>query len=328
MQPRAQSIRWTIGLCLAGIAATPAWSQVQSPSPGTFIIRPGVGRCTQSAFEGTAFNTAQQAPEKGGVPYSAVGVTEIVTTLADGNRITRKNTMRYFRDGRGRTRTEFDLATVGPVPLEGKRTPVTINDPVAKTRYILHPEAKLATIIDSDLLGPNFAAGSSGVAVRTMPLTQLPNPEQRMPGSDVIVLRDRFVGPQTKADCEAPAPIPLGERTIEGLKAVGSKIEVTIAAGEVGNELPMTMTTEQWFSPELGVVLSSTHRDPMSGDTTYRLTEISRTEPDAKLFTVPADYTRAPMRQFRSFQKFEMKTPPAANTAPAAAPAPGRSRNQ
>ena len=37
---------------------------------------------------------------------------------------------------------------------------------------------------------------------------------------------------------------------------------------EIGNELPITMTTEQWFSPELGVVISSTHQDPMSGNTT------------------------------------------------------------
>jgi hypothetical protein len=41
-----------------------------------------------------------------GAPYSAVGTTEVVTTLADGNRITRTNTMRYFRDNSGRTRTE------------------------------------------------------------------------------------------------------------------------------------------------------------------------------------------------------------------------------
>src|SRR5690349_20806339 len=39
-------------------------------------------------------------------PYSGVGTSEIVTTLADGNRIVRTNTMKYYRDSRGPTRTE------------------------------------------------------------------------------------------------------------------------------------------------------------------------------------------------------------------------------
>jgi hypothetical protein len=32
------------------------------------------------------------------------------------------------------------------------------------------------------------------------------------------------------------------------------------------------------------------HSDPRFGETVYRLTNISRTEPDASLFHVPADY--------------------------------------
>lgn len=33
------------------------------------------------------------------------------------------------------------------------------------------------------------------------------------------------------------------------------------------------------------------HSDPRSGDTSYRLRNILRAEPDPGLFTVPADYT-------------------------------------
>ncbi|MEP7247152.1 MAG: hypothetical protein ABI885_26190 [Gammaproteobacteria bacterium] len=53
--------------------------------------------------------------------------------------------------------------------------------------------------------------------------------------------------------------------------------------------------TEQWFSSDLGVVVASAHHDPMIGDTTYKLEQISRTEPDPALFTVPADYTKDEM---------------------------------
>jgi hypothetical protein len=38
------------------------------------------------------------------------------------------------------------------------------------------------------------------------------------------------------------------------------------------------------------VLVSSQHHDPRTGDVEYRLTNISRTEPPAHLFAVPADY--------------------------------------
>jgi hypothetical protein len=38
------------------------------------------------------------------------------------------------------------------------------------------------------------------------------------------------------------------------------------------------------------MVIMSKHRDPRSGETIYRLTNINRSEPDRSLFEVPADY--------------------------------------
>jgi hypothetical protein len=60
----------------------------------------------------------------------------------------------------------------------------------------------------------------------------------------------------------------------------------------MGNEKPITLSVEQWFSPELGVVLASSGHTSTGVDTTYTLEQIVRTEPDPSLFTVPADYTR------------------------------------
>jgi hypothetical protein len=91
----------------------------------------------------------------------------------------------------------------------------------------------------------------------------------------------------------APQAVSIGERRIDGLKVTGSRLEFTIDAGEVGNQQPITVRTDQWFSPDLGVVVSSTHNDPMIGETTYRLEQISRAEPDPSLFAVPADYTKS-----------------------------------
>jgi hypothetical protein len=104
-----------------------------------------------------------------------------------------------------------------------------------------------------------------------------------------------------------PPAVSLGERTLEGLKVTGSRREFTIEAGELGNEQPMVVSTEQWFSPDLGVVVASSHHDPMIGDTNYKLVAISRGEPDAALFKVPADYTQqdigAPGLHIQTFER-------------------------
>src|SRR5262245_46721440 len=93
--------------------------------------------------------TAQLSPPTEAIknaPYSAVGTTEVVTTLADGNRITRTNTMRYYRDSAGRTRTEYQLAAIGPFVPEEAQSIVTITDPVSKQQYVLHPGMKRADV--------------------------------------------------------------------------------------------------------------------------------------------------------------------------------------
>jgi hypothetical protein len=64
-----------------------------------------------------------------------------------------------------------------------------------------------------------------------------------------------------------------------------------IPAGQVGNERPITIISEQWRSPDLNVLVMTHHADPRTGESSYRLTNIVRAEPDPSLFIVPADYT-------------------------------------
>ena len=74
------------------------------------------------------------------------------------------------------------------------------------------------------------------------------------------------------------------------LSVQGKRVTRTIAAGEIGNDRPLEIVTETWFSPELQVVVMSRTTDPRSGDSVYKLTNVSRAEPDRSLFEVPADY--------------------------------------
>jgi hypothetical protein len=54
------------------------------------------------------------------------------------------------------------------------------------------------------------------------------------------------------------------------------------------------MSAEQWYGKNLQVVVEATYRDPRTGETRYKLSNIHRAEPDAKLFQVPDNYTKRP----------------------------------
>jgi hypothetical protein len=83
----------------------------------------------------------------------------------------------------------------------------------------------------------------------------------------------------------------LGKQMVEGVEAEGTRTTTTIPAGEIGNEQPINIVWEKWYSPELQTVVMSKHSDPLVGETTYRLTNINRGEPAHSLFEVPGDYT-------------------------------------
>jgi len=95
--------------------------------------------------------------------------------------------------------------------------------------------------------------------------------------------------------------VDLGTQTVEGVPAQGTRVTHTIPAGQMGNDLPIVITTETWFSPALKVLVLSKSSDPRMGETTYKLTGIQRSEPAASLFLVPDDYTvkDQPMNGFK-----------------------------
>ena len=189
-----------------------------------------------------------------GAPYSAQFVTESTQTLGDGTRISRKSNGAVYRSAEGRTRRETTLAAVGPVAVEGEPVQmVFINDPVARQHYALD------------------------VTRRTARKLPLPDRPPAPPGP----------GPEGADDVKTES---LGRRTIEGVEAEGTRTVINIPAGRVGNDRPLEIVSERWYSPELQVVVLSSHKDPFTGENVYRLTNITRAEPAASLFEVPADF--------------------------------------
>src|SRR5262249_31192387 len=97
-----------------------------------------------------------------------------------------------------------------------------------------------------------------------------------------------------EGDSATPMPTPQRERlpsqTIEGVLAEGTRTTITIPAGEFDNEQPMVITHEEWYAPELHMIVLMKHSDPRFGETNFRLLNILRGEPAADLFQLPQGY--------------------------------------
>lgn len=192
-----------------------------------------------------------------GAPMTATVTVTHDQTLADGNTIHTENQTTEYRDSQGRVRHEvpFKLATPATGITEGSM--VIIMDPVAGKRYVLNPQKKIAH--EMPLHPPRPPANASGEPPADRELANV-STEQ------------------------------LGNKSILGLPAQGTRVTRTIPAGQIGNTKPISVVTERWVSTDLQIPLSMTHSDPMMGTMSTTVTSISRGEPDASLFQVPSDY--------------------------------------
>lgn len=250
-----------------------------------------------------------------GAPYSAEAVSENIQVLQDGNRIVQKNSSAIHRDSEGRTRTEHTLRSIGPYASAGE-PPVTsfIFDPVGGFHYTLEPNSKTARKMEMprfEKVGDGdtfvFVTGSAGHGENVI-LTEdikgqggsvkmrkpMPPPAAVMRDKTLVISELEASGGRVSVRTNKPENLKteaLGKQNIEGVEAEGTRSTFTIPAGEIGNEQPINIVTESWYSPELQVTVMRKHTDPRQGEMIYRLTNIRRAEPDASLFTVPADYT-------------------------------------
>jgi len=196
-----------------------------------------------------------------GAPFSAQSSVETTQTLADGTHIDRKSPGTISRDSQGRTRYEQTLSGIGPVAVAHKSGQfVMIHDPVAGTHFVLDPSTKTARQMPAHMHGGAGSPDAEG--------------EKRAHGDSANVTKES-----------------LGTQTIEGVVATGTRTTRTIPAGQIGNDKPLQIVTERWYSADLQTVVMSKHSDPRWGTSTFTLTNISRTEPASSLFQVPADYT-------------------------------------
>lgn len=241
-----------------------------------------------------------------GAPYSGVEVNETTQTLADGTRIHNESQTQVYRDSDGRMRRETG-------------NEVTIWDPVANTSWVLNTKTQTARKLP---MGTFFytntvrqgggetvayslrvasdpanekAAEAERKAVEAKMKAEIENTVRTNVGFGYGVgsgagIGTYRVGGGVMAAEKAAKAEPLGKRMIEGVNADGTRAVSTIEAGAIGNDRAIQSVTERWYSPELQTMMMSRHTDPRTGEESFKLTNVSRSEPPPYLFQVPAGY--------------------------------------
>jgi TonB family protein len=190
-------------------------------------------------------------PAIANAPFSATTVMDNTQTLADGTTVTTKTMTTIARDSRGRTHNENRYYLRPSDNGHGRIRDVTIFDPTTRIRTRLTPATLQAAV------------------------TALSPKQPRSASPDIQP------GPQRE---------DLGSSSIGGLTVHGFRQSRTIPEGADGNDRPITITDEYWYSDELHMNITLKHTDPRHGIQFVTLTQLSRDEPDEKMFEVPAQY--------------------------------------
>jgi hypothetical protein len=114
-------------------------------------------------------------------------------------------------------------------------------------------------------------------------------PDQITPNGDVLHnLPARYDGPPP-----APAATPdvfeedLGDSLVNGVIARGSRTTTTVPPGQIGNDRPIRLVSERWYSTDLQIAVKTIDSDPRYGETTWQLIDIHPGPQDSALFRHP-----------------------------------------
>jgi hypothetical protein len=249
-----------------------------------------------------------------GRPLAANESRRTLQVLADGTRIERSDTNRLYRDSDGRTRTESadgetvtisDAASGSTIEMNTSKRSARKSAFMRTMQFRYSADGKPPALSDrmevnaaggfpgsfgSAGIGPVTAGDGvikggvirAGVEDHVFALSAAPLPEAGI----TIVRRADSAASEKNVKTEN-----LGIQNINGALAEGTRATITIPTGEIGNDRPINIVNEKWFSTALGMLVKSVNSDPRFGETTYELTDIREGAQDPLLFQVPGDYS-------------------------------------
>jgi hypothetical protein len=201
-----------------------------------------------------------------GRPFSAEELSQQKQKLADGSSVTRSSPSTfYYRDSSGRTRTERPLTVLGQVKASAIPSIPEIFDPVSGYCYFLDEINRLTYRI----------AIPQPIKILSPSKTSAP----------IIT-----PGARVSADKTSSVSESLGTKEADGLEIIGTRNTTTYPVGLMGNDKPITSTSEFWVSPDLNVTVIIRTIDPRIGENIRTLVNVNRDEPDSELFQAPRGY--------------------------------------
>jgi len=196
-----------------------------------------------------------------GAPFRAVVTTEWTRIMPDGSTGTTKNHRTVARDSLGRVFQERRFFTPNGDKEETKLSEMDFTDPALHQLLVCYTSSLTCTKYWYDM----------------PPATPLPAAGP-LPNGNGKVTREE-----------------LGRKTIESLDVVGSREVTTLNPGVMGNQKAQPVVKEFWYSPRLGINVSTKRFDPtVSAVQDFEFSKISLAEPDARLFEPPSGYRIVP----------------------------------
>ena len=199
-------------------------------------------------------------PPKANAPFSLKLAAEWSRPMAGGGSFTLINERAIVRDSKGRIYQERWILVPKGGNIKPGMTVFQITDPDQHTWYNCSPRTRVCELLPYTI---------------TAQMTYQP----RLGKSGPLADGRGF----TQVD-------DLGLGNIQGLETHGFRESIRFNPGTMGNDQPMTATREFWFSQQLAINLSSMVDNPQTGKQVFTVKDLSTSEPDPAIFSVPPDY--------------------------------------
>jgi hypothetical protein len=268
-----------LGAGIAGLCCAQSSIQVQtdgSLAGGPFTANAGSGQ----PFTGNLVT---------GRPFTADAIIKTDQILPDGSHVVNQQTVIAARDSQGRTYREEVFASLA-VDRWAPKT-IFISDSVAGAAYILGPD-HVARKVPMSMPGSQAGAISALTSAAPPGNLQLQRFQTAVGGgSGPVRAGTQGIQPAQQISLGDSRIDQLGSQMIAGVQAEGTRTTLTIPAGQVGNQNPLVIVTEHWYSADLEATVLTKRSDPRFGTSSYQFTNVRQIEPPAALFQIPSGYT-------------------------------------
>ena len=249
---------------LLSLLAAPLLAQAPPPAQ-TADTKPPVIQTNDGGANGVMQSIF--VPPIASAPFTLTLSTDWSRPLANGGTVTLANQRHIARDGHGRLYEERWMLVPKGGPIRSTMNLVQIGDPDKHTLYNCFTATRTCELITYRLLSSyNYEPhiGVSGALSNGMGTREVEN---------------------------------LGVADTAGVPTTGTRTTLTINPGQLGNDRPMVTTREFWYSRQLGINLLSDVDSPENGHQVFRASEITTSEPDPRLFDLPAGYRIVDLRK-------------------------------